>query len=58
MVLIVEYGSKFVVIPLFAYIDGQPVVQARDSSFSDGGIGFRSWDNSSACFDDLTVRSP
>ncbi|ACL25467.1 family 16 glycoside hydrolase [Chloroflexus aggregans] len=41
-----------------AYVDGQPVVQARDSSFSGGGIGFRSWDNSSACFDDLTVRRP
>lgn len=41
-----------------AYIDGQPVVQARDRSFTSGGIGFRSWDNTSACFDNLSVRRP
>ncbi|WP_298817728.1 family 16 glycoside hydrolase [Chloroflexus sp.] len=41
-----------------AYVDGQPVVQARDSSFTSGGIGFRSWDASSACFDDLRVQRP
>lgn len=41
-----------------AYIDGQPVAQARDSSFTSGGIGLRSWDNSSACFDQLSVRRP
>ncbi len=41
-----------------AYVDGQPVVQARDSAFSSGGIGFRSWDASSACFDNLSVQRP
>lgn len=46
-------GNTFV-----ASIDGQPVVQARDSSFDQGGIGFRSWDASSACFDDVSVRRP
>ncbi|WP_322487448.1 family 16 glycoside hydrolase [Chloroflexus sp.] len=41
-----------------AYIDGKPVAQVRDSSFTSGGIGLRSWDNSSACFDQLSVRRP
>ncbi len=41
-----------------ASIDGQPVVQVRDSSFTSGGIGFRSWDSTSACFDNLSVRRP
>ncbi|WP_028457605.1 family 16 glycoside hydrolase [Chloroflexus sp. Y-396-1] len=41
-----------------AFIDGQPVVQARDNTFTRGGIGFRSWDATSVCFDDLNVRRP
>ncbi|MCS6887347.1 family 16 glycoside hydrolase [Chloroflexus sp.] len=41
-----------------AYIDGQPAVQIRDNSFTSGGIGLRSWDNTSACFDNLSVQRP
>ncbi len=41
-----------------AFIDGQLVVQARDTTFTQGGIGLRSWDAASVCFDDLRVRRP
>lgn len=41
-----------------AFIDGQLVVQARDTTFTQGGIGLRSWDATSVCFDDLRIRRP
>jgi len=41
-----------------AFIDGQLVVQARDTTFTQGGIGLRSWDATSVCFDDLRTRRP
>ena len=37
------------------YVDGQPVLTATDSTYSEGGIGLRTWDNTKVCFDDLTV---
>ena len=41
-----------------AFIDGKKVVQGRDSQFTTGRIGLRTWDGSLGCFDDLTVTQP
>ncbi len=40
-----------------AYVDGEPVVTATDSTYPEGGIGFRTWSNTRACFDDITVEA-
>ena len=41
-----------------AYVDGEEVVRATDSDFTQGRIGLRSWDRTVACFDDITVTQP
>jgi Flp pilus assembly pilin Flp len=38
-------------------IDGQQVLTAQDSTYPSGGIGFRTWSNTKACFDDLSVEA-
>jgi len=43
-------GDKFTV-----YVDGQSVLTATDATYPTGGIGLRTWDSTTACFDDLSV---
>jgi fructan beta-fructosidase len=38
-----------------AYVDGEQVLQATDETYSSGGVGFRTWDQTRACFDGLSV---
>lgn len=40
-----------------AMIDGKEVLTVVDDTYSEGGVGLRTWDNTKACFDNLTVRS-
>jgi hypothetical protein len=44
-------GSSFT-----AKIDGKAVLQARDSSYSSGGVGLRVWGSTQAAFDSFAVR--
>lgn len=37
------------------YVDDELVLQSRDSTWQEGGIGLRSWNNTSACFDSISV---
>jgi len=46
-------GSTFT-----AYIDGSPVLTASDSTYTSGAAGLRTWGNSNACFDDLSITPP
>lgn len=41
-----------------AYIDGVAVLTAKDSSFTEGGAGLRSWDSSQVCVDDFRISVP
>lgn len=43
-------GSTFT-----ARVDGVTVLQARDSQFASGRVGIRTWDDTRASFDNLTV---
>lgn len=38
-----------------AYIDGRQVLQGTDSTYASGGIGFRTWSNTTARFDNISV---
>lgn len=38
-------------------LDGQPVLSATDSTYPSGGLGFRTWDSTRACFDNLDVQA-
>ncbi len=39
------------------FVDGQQVAQVSDNSYSGkGGVGFRTWDSSSVCFDSISVK--
>ncbi|MGQ9786952.1 MAG: family 16 glycoside hydrolase [Anaerolineae bacterium] len=38
-----------------AYVDGQKVLTGSDSTYTYGGVGFRTWDATQACFDDLSI---
>jgi hypothetical protein len=38
-----------------AYVDGQRVLTGSDNTYTYGGVGFRTWDATQVCFDDLTV---
>ncbi|MCS7260123.1 MAG: DUF1080 domain-containing protein [Anaerolineae bacterium] len=38
-----------------AYVDGQRVLTGSDSTYTHGGVGFRTWDATQVCFDDLSV---
>ena len=39
-----------------AFVDDEQVLQTQDSTWTEGGIGLRSWDNTNACFDRITVE--
>jgi fructan beta-fructosidase len=39
------------------FVDGKQVVQTTDSTYTEGGIGLRSWDSSVVCFDSITVNA-
>lgn len=41
-----------------AYVDGQEMLSASDSTYSEGGVGFRVWDRTKVCFDDLSITTP
>ncbi len=41
-----------------AYVDGEEVLSASDSTYTEGTIGIRTWDNTQATFDDITVTTP
>lgn len=41
-----------------AYVDGKEVVSVSDSTYIEGTIGFRTWDNSRATFDDISILDP
>lgn len=38
-----------------AFVDGQQVLQAKDSTYKNGQIGLRTWWKSEVCFDEVTV---
>jgi len=38
-----------------AYVDGEQVLQASDSTYTSGGVGLRTWDGTKACFDAISV---
>ncbi|HEY74514.1 MAG: hypothetical protein DRJ03_07775 [Chloroflexi bacterium] len=38
-----------------ASVDGQPILTASDDTYSEGGIGLRTWDRTVACFDSISV---
>ena len=38
-----------------AYIDGQPVLTGTDSTYTEGGVGLRSWNGSNVCFDRFAI---
>lgn len=38
-----------------AYVDGEPVLQGSDDSYTTGRVGLRTWDSTLAAFDDLQV---
>jgi hypothetical protein len=41
-----------------ASVDGEQVIQAVDDEFQTGRFGLRTWDSTSACFDNITVTQP
>ncbi len=41
-----------------AYVDGELVLTATDSTYSEGGIGIRTWDNTKACFSGISITNP
>lgn len=38
-----------------AFVNGEQVLQATDDTYSSGGIGFRTWDQTRACFDNVSI---
>jgi len=38
-----------------AYVDGQPVLTAQDSTYSTGSAGLRTWDSTNFCVDDFGI---
>lgn len=49
-VQLVVNGNQFT-----AYVDGQPVLTGSDSTYTEGGVGLRSWDGSEVCFDNFSI---
>ncbi|MBM3128563.1 MAG: DUF1080 domain-containing protein [Chloroflexi bacterium] len=47
---IVAKGSTFT-----AYVDGKPVLQGSDSTYTHGGVGFRTWSSTTARFGKISV---
>jgi Flp pilus assembly pilin Flp len=46
-------GDTFIV-----NIDGQEMMKASDNTYTKGGLGLRTWDNTIACFDGIKVTNP
>jgi hypothetical protein len=40
-----------------AYVDGKPVLTAKDSAYTSGGAGLRTWDSTQVCFDQFGIQS-
>jgi Flp pilus assembly pilin Flp len=40
-----------------AYVDGKPVLTAKDSTYTSGGAGLRTWDSTQVCFDQFGMQS-
>ena len=40
-----------------AFIDGEAVLSVTDSTYTEGGVGLRSWDASQVCFDRFALSS-
>jgi fructan beta-fructosidase len=51
-VQVVVQGDTYI-----AYVDGVKVLEARDSTYLEGGMGLRTWDNSTISVDQVTVNS-
>lgn len=49
---IVVKGNTFT-----AYIDGEAVLTGTDDTYSEGGVGLRSWDGTQVCFDRFAIGS-
>lgn len=47
---IVAKGNTFT-----AYVDGKQVLQGSDSTYTQGGVGFRTWNGTTARFGNITV---
>ena len=41
-----------------AYVDGELVLTATDDTYSEGGVGLRTWDNTEACFSGISITNP
>ena len=41
-----------------AFIDGEEVLSVSDDTYSEGGVGLRTWNGTQACFDGVSVTSP
>jgi hypothetical protein len=41
-----------------ALVNNQPVLTATDDTYAEGGIGLRTWDNTKACFNGISVSEP
>lgn len=52
-VQLVVHGDTFT-----AFVDGKEVLTGSDSTYSEGGIGLRTWDSTKACIDDLSITTP
>jgi len=39
-------------------IDGQEMMTATDDTYTEGGIGLRTWDDTEACFEGITIKNP
>jgi hypothetical protein len=40
-----------------AYVDGKPVLTAKDSTYTGGGAGLRTWDSTQVCIDQFGIQS-
>lgn len=45
-------GNTFTV-----FLDGQQILQAIDDTYTEGGVGLRTWDNTQFCADQISVLS-
>jgi len=52
-VQVVAEGNTFT-----AYVNGEPVLTASDDTYTEGGVGLRTWDRTQVCFDDFTITTP
>ena len=41
-----------------AFINDEQVLQAVDDTYNEGGVGFRTWDGTTACFENISVDPP